>query len=531
MNIKRINKVLIYTLLVFSLFTFSVYPKSHAKYFKEDESLFYGITLNNMFKGVNDQISYLSGTNYKNAKFTFKFDRSTMLKNNESLKYKIVVYNNCTIDKVVTKGSKSVNNNIATITYNDNNDDQIQIQYSCNIDESIVQDSGIDFVYTNYKVYETYQPDNIEYLYMRGSYKISLDNYYQLYPLPSGVISDDKKVLILPKDSNNKYKTFTSWISDYANQYGADYLNILQNYIQTKYLDEVTILNTTLSLPGITVEFDSTTNEYKYTLDDNVIGYARTKYANYKNNMYFTDDNLTSEKLNEIFIYYLENFVFPDDDIIKNKVVEYINNKGGIYKLYKGEIKIPGVVYYPESDLITISQNIMDIITASESSPVFATHGNKFDMFDSVVAGLTSNYSFITDAVIDYLNNNCYDFVNMWMKTAEVFDEYFVIIPEIEGVRQNPILFHIYSPYVESDPTTHVNYVTATELISGMEVKVEYNISDIQGLKTTLTNINNATGKTLTFADRMFTTSGTYNDGYYTSVVTGSTITISFIIE
>lgn len=529
MNIKKINKVLIYTLLVFSLFTFSVYPKSHAKYFKEDESLFYGITLDKLFVGENDTISYVSGTNYSKVKYRFSFNGSNLLKDGESVSYRVVVDNVCSIDSSSPKGSK--NGNEVTINLNANTNDEIVVYYSCNVEDLIEEDSGIDFVKSGFKVYETYQPDNIEYLYTKGSEKISLSDYYNNYPLPTGIISDDKKTLTLPKDAINKYDTFVSWINDYGNKYGAAYTSDLLAYVQSVYSDETAILNKELSLRGITVTSDAN-GDYTYVLQDSVIGYARTARSLYKYSMYFTDKSMEADDMTEVLTYYLNTYVYPDDSETVTKVLDYINSRGGIKKLINKEIKIPGLTYGEEENVVKISENILSIIIASESSPVFAIHTTQvFDMFDSIAAGLTGNYSFITDEVVDYLNDNCYDFVNMWIKIDAAFSEYFVITPVINEVKHNSILFHIYSPYVESDATTHVNYVTATELISGMEVKVEYSISDIEGLKTTLTNINTATGKTLTFEDAMFTTSGTYNDGYYTSVVTASTITISFIIE
>lgn len=538
MNLKKINKVLIYTLLVFSLFTFSVYPKSHAKYFKEDESLFYGLNLNKLFIGENDTISYVSGTNYSTVKYRFSFNRSTLLKSDDdSLNYKIVVDDVCSIDSVSGDGSKSINGNTATIKFTDNTESEIIVYYSCSVDDLLVNESDLDFVTSSFKVYETYKPDNIEYLYTKGSDKILLSDYYEKYPLPTGIISDDKKTLTIPNIALNKYDTFTSWLSEYANTYGSAYTSDLSAYIETVYNDEDTILDTSLSLRGISVTNDSSKDQYVYELEDNVIGYARTSRSYNKNNMYFSDKNMTDDEITEVLTYYLNTYVYPDDSETATKVLEYILNKGGINKLISGECKIPGLIYGAEEDVVNISTNILSIITASESSPVFATHTTQiFDMFDSIAAGLTSNYSFITDAVIDYLNNNCYDFVNLWIKTGEAFNEYFVITPVTQDsdgndITHNSILFHIYSNYIESDETTHVNYVTATELISGMEVKVEYSIDDIESAKSDLNTINTTINKEVTLDDNMFTISGTYNDGYYTSVVTDSTITISFVIE
>lgn len=531
MNIKKINKVLIYTLLVFSLFTFSVYPKSHAKYFDEDEALFYALELDKLFIGENDTISYVSGTNYSKVKYLFTFNSSNLLKDGESVSYRIVVDNVCSIDSVSHKGTK--NGNEATVKLTANTDDEIMVNYSCNVEDIIEVDSGIEFVKSGFKVYETYQPDNIEYLYTKGSEKIALSVYHDKdhYPLPTGIISVDKKTLTLPKDAINKYDTFVSWINDYGNKYDAAYTSDLLAYVQSVYSDETAILNKELSLRGIVVTSDAN-GDYTYEFKDSVIGYARTSRSLYKYSMYFTDKSMEADDMTEVLTYYLNTYVYPDDSETVTKVLDYINSRGGIKKLINGEIKIPGLIYGAEENVVKISENILSIITASESSPVFATHTTQvFDMFDSIAAGLTGNYSFITDEVIDYLNNNCYDFVNVWTKIDAAFSEYFVITPVINEVKHNPILFHIYSPYVESDAATHVNYVTATELISGMEVKLEYNISDKESAKSDLNNINTAINKTVVLDNKMFTTSGTYNDGYYTSVVTASTITISFIIE
>lgn len=541
MNIKKINKVLIYTLLVFSLFTFSVYPKSHAKYFDEDEALFYALELDKLFIGENDTISYVSGTNYSKAKYLFTFNSSNLLKDGESVSYRIVVDNVCSIDSVSHKGTK--NGNEATVKLTANTDDEIMVNYSCNVEDIIEVDSGIEFVKSGFKIYETYQPDNIEYLYTKGSEKIALSVYHDKdhYPLPTGIISVDKKTLTLPKDAINKYDTFVSWINDYGNKYGAAYTSDLLAYVQSVYSDETAILNKELSLRGIVVTSDAN-GDYTYEFKDSVIGYARTYYSYNRYNkyyMYFTDLAMTDDQATELLVYYFNTYIYPSDSETATKVLNYINSRGGINKLIKGTTKIPGITFNTVEKVVIISDNILNIIKASESSPVFANHGaNELDMINSIIAGLTSNYSFITDAVISYITSSpdCYEFGAYWSKINEAFDKYFVITPvtqdgEGNNVTHNPILFHIYSPYVESDATTHVNYVTATELISGMEVKVEYSISDKEGLKTTLTSINTATGKTLTFEDAMFTTSGTYNDGYYTSVVTASTITISFIIE
>ena len=69
----------------------------------------------------------------------------------------------------------------------------------------------------------------------------------------------------------------------------------LVEYIKTVYKDEASILDTNLSLRGISVTYNSTTDEYVYELLDSAIGYARTHYSYSKFNTYFTDKSMTDE--------------------------------------------------------------------------------------------------------------------------------------------------------------------------------------------------------------------------------------------
>lgn len=528
-------KVLIYTLLVFSLFAFAIYPKSHAKYIKEDESLFYGMNLYNLFIGDNNTISTQNTSTYETVKYKFNFDRSNYLtSNDESVSYRIVVNSDCNITRVETKGTKSFSNNTATIKYNktDNNngnyEDTIYVYYTCSVSDLLVTESNNEVVSTSFKVYETYKPDNIEYLYTKGANKLLLDEYLELYPLPTGTISSDKKTLTLPSVAEDKYDTFISWINQYAQKYGADYATAISSYVTNTYKNESDILNINLKLNGLNITTQN--NNFIYTLDESFIGYARTYLSPNKYNVYFSDFSMTNSKVDELFEYYLNTYVFPGESTTIETIMNFIEERGSIGDVIKGNLIIPGLTYFNDKQYIKISDNILNIIAASKSSPAYALYGEMFDMFDSIAAGLTSNYSFITNEVIDYLNNtsSCFEFVDYWYTTGTAFNKYYVITPIINEVEQTPILFHIYSNYDANDSTTHVNYVTATQLTSGMEVVLESN--DVSELKNAINSINTKLNIDKPVNDTMFTTSDTYSN-YYTSVINGNNIKITFVLE
>lgn len=567
MNIKKINLVLLYTLFIFSLFTFSVYPKSHAKYFKEDVPLVYKIGLVGLYRGQNETSAFATGTTYDKAVYQFNFDRSTLVKDEaEYVSYRVVVDEVCNIESVSSTyaSSTSINGNEATIEYskNDNNADNIVVKYSCDVKDLIVTGTnGLNYINTDYEIYETYHPDKIEYLYMYGlggvTY-ISLDNFYERYPIPEGIISEDKKTLKIPKAAENKYETFTVWVDEYVSTYLTDAYDksVVKNYILDTFVDEASILGETLVLKGLEKEHND--ENYVYVIDANLIGYAKTADAELPTNMYFSNPSADAEVLTNIFTYYLENYLYPNDSDSVKKVIDYVNSCGGVASIIKdSSITIAGLTYDSEEGLLRVSKNILIIINSINSDVVEIPHvSSSLQMMKSFNEAITYAYpDFIDQSVLDHIGTYETEIQTYRKKIDGAFDVYVIVdMPDVTNedgteTTYEPLLFHMYSNYVETDTATHYNYVEVIQLVGDMVVEMTYSLEpttdDYDGVDdmiTDLASIDTALGQTHDFDTLVLTptdTDGNYIDGtyidtdkYYTTTIDNANnkITVKFTI-
>ena len=73
---KRINKVIIFTLLLLSAIIFSSFNPSCAKYFKEEENLKYNLTIKQLYRELNNNeysVSINSSSTVNSMVLNFKF--------------------------------------------------------------------------------------------------------------------------------------------------------------------------------------------------------------------------------------------------------------------------------------------------------------------------------------------------------------------------------------------------------------------------------------------------------------------------
>lgn len=526
MNLKKINKVLLYTLLVFSIFTFSGYPKSFSKYIKEDDNaLIYHVSIEALNKGDNDSLALTNSSTYKEANFSFNFSQSELFNNtiDKSQIYNISVNNSCTITNIDTNAKVVINGSTATLTYSKKGTDNIIVDYTCLVDDIKTTIDEVIYIESSIDVKEKFMPENKSYNYTNGSLIISLDDYLERYPLPDGVISADKKTFTLPKVVNNKYEKVNAWLNEYIKTYGSDYSVTTLAYFKTLYPNEDAIF-LDKGLKGIVIT--ETIDNYIYTIDDNFIGYART-YENREiipNYLYFstTDVTLTSEA----FEYYLNTYTYPGETEKINRIINYVNLNGGISSIMVpdalGNYKtIPGL-YYSDNQVL-VENNIMDYIEIFETKIIKITITDMFSMYSVLVNTLQSVYDFIS---IDTYNKIIADGNVINSVTMNNTDSYSEIVPFNDYYVFDNVLLHISSDGL-------INKVEAFELIDDEEIKISFLKTEESEIVSTLELIDTYLGTTLkeqfnSYID-ITTVSGTY--GIFASEITDAEIILTFTID
>lgn len=525
MNLKKTNKVLCITLLIFSAFTFATYQTSQSKYIKDEDSLFYSLRLENLYIGENRSLALTSGNNYKKVNFKVSFNRSKQMVDSDTMDtYTFSVkQSSCNITKVVSKGTTKITGNSAKISYSSKGEEKIDVIYSCNVEDIVKNISGEEYLYTSFEVSEVFSPENKKFLYTDGESVMSLSDYYERYPIPTATISDDLKTLTLPVDQGDKYLEIENWINLFATTYATEYASDLTKYFKTVYASEADVINLSKSLRGLTISKggDEFNNEiYIYTLDDNFAGYARTEVKSPVNNymMYFSNPDLSKSEAEEIFNYYLDRYLYSKTSKEYNDIQTYLNKVGGIGTIILDPTKkIAGISYYPEKQQIIIDENILIIVDSVLNKKIKIEYdtSNALKMFIALSGSLSTAYPDMNSNIITAIQNDMKVF-NSVTQTNKAFSDYFYYTSGSDYV-----LLRIYSNGSEC------NYAILEEIKSGNDIELEFlkTRTDLFNyIKTTLGYIDTSLGTLYAnqFTEDMLLASGTY--GIFT-------ITVSDIIN
>lgn len=431
-NLRKVNRILFFTLLVFSLFTFANYSESSSKYVIQYENP--DLTYNIGFKPLYDNFVPSVKAIGEKVEYVLEFYRTAVI-GDKSVKKDVLNVNlnledsDCEIVSIngfKTNGGKNsykIDGQNAILTYKDitsniDSKSNVSIVYSCTASTVLEKHNGVDSTKFAYEILE--EIDDVE------SFKYAGGTYYNKYVKPAGyIISDDKRTLKITHATliDSYADVLTDWIDQYVSKY-FDYLNKsdansnLRNYLQHIFDADVDLSQ----IKGIS--YDSVTKEY--TLDDRVMSYAYTvvNSSNPKllyflslNNEAKFDASTVEEMFDYYFLEYYSEYIDSKDEIYK-----YIEDNKGIYAAFTGSVKIPGINVITNT-AISISASILSIIhpvppdltigditnsTAGEIKNLLNTNLLKF--LDGKVEVDEANFTQITSNML--LTNDIGDFIH-----------------------------------------------------------------------------------------------------------------------
>lgn len=313
---KYIRFVLCFVFLFLGFVSMSVYPTSYSIFIDENNTaLVYGTKLYQLYQGLLD-LNFDTTSTYKTLRMDFNLPRNVIAKENETDLYTIELSKNC---EVVTHGltilESSTNANRYQMRFGANEASK-KIQFACNVP---VNTSGVQPVDVIVKVNEQIGNEQ-SFLYKEGSYH--MDNYYNLRSLPE--IEYTLKEFVMPLDAKGKYSSFEKWIADYLDTVltKSSDKKMVKDYVKTVYNSDATLINKSLSLMGIVMTPNEEKGIYTYRIEDNLVGYAKTKKAVSPRYMYFTTQD--KKELDKAFQYYLGVYLKNENDF--QAVLNYLNH-------------------------------------------------------------------------------------------------------------------------------------------------------------------------------------------------------------
>ena len=449
MKKRVINKIIIYTMIIFCMSVFSCFPKSYSKYIKDEIPAKFNVNLSSIvYEEELDTIAFASGSTYETAHYTFGFKRGNDWNSNtndEREHIYVKIEQACEITGVISKGTNTYSGNTATITYSSSGEDYITVKFKCNVETIKKTISNEDSVYVNINVYEKFEPENVEYFYANDSSIMTLDKYYSLYHKP--VVEGNR--LILPSAYVGKYEAFESWIKSYADKAG--YSEEIIAYVKSVYTNETDITGLNKSLEGLTVTEDLVNNQYIYEIDNNFTGYARTYYSRMTLNklarVAFSNSGADDAEINRIFKDYLQTYgtnTYTPDDV--ETIMSYVSSFGSLNHIIKANNTILGFTYLPDTNEVRISPSLLDYAKSYLAQEIIISFDIGFNMFDVYWLALPNTYSFITD---DLYHTLSYDssiqasvMKNNTSNTQVAYSDYFAVQ---DTITKKYVLLNVYS--------------------------------------------------------------------------------------
>lgn len=440
-NLKKINKVLITTLILFSVGVFANYSKTSSKYFIDDldtkgDNIANLITFKSLkygdISGILNYQEKLTNLEISDIEYTLKFYRKIVGPKDTDVvtdNYRVVVDNGCTVQKVTTpkaptyepnpdgsinenskgsmykisKGSESETDNVVDITYvNDvesntsegkSSSELITVTYTCPL--SVVKrdkKGGGEETSTMINIFEQVN-DESEFLYLEYNYV--KDFVQKVYAV---LINGNKleKMHIPVEDSQINFDDeFNKWIEAYGKKFSQDnpIFPTMQNLIKRYITDKNVKSNPNKGL-GLKSGNSDAGAAYKIMYQfDTIASQAETYNVNIVSptkpdlpQLYFID-NISATETTELFKRYLKDYYnYSDADI--TTIIDYVAEYGGISTVLGNSTKtIPGIShisagvrYYVSVDSSILRQiEIRDkVIVAKNSSNIMSDFVNNF---------------------------------------------------------------------------------------------------------------------------------------------------------
>ncbi len=502
-NLKLINKVLMTTLLVFSIPTFANYSKTTSKYVKDNYvALESDISFVNPSGSAN--MTLLRGS-WTEIQYKLTFDRNTYVDND---KYEVEVPSGCLIDKngISSRATSTINKNKVTLEYHDKSADQVGVTYTCQVADlnGTVVDANTTKITTYAKIYETM--DDFKFLFFKGDRITTVRK-------PHGYVDGDKsEYYYLPDipelDAATRKKEIEDWITvTYPEANGiSDMSASILEYLQSTNTDIIT----SLTLSGIDVS-DTTIDGQKYYvfhITDDFIGYVKTyRFRNNRDKIYFSNANITESRANEVLDDYLKFFYPNNEDGTASeefiKIRTYIYDNGGIYQVIKGTGTIRGVTRGATDDEILLSENLLtfiDIFNGEEKSIEYNSQTNYTDMIYAIIDVLCLKYSYIPDTISKdtKIVSTLYALAQK-IKKGEVSEYISYVVPETNI----PVLIHIFN-------ANNNIYVSAVKLSNTEPIVLTTRTSsayyDITSIKEFIAKIDEENARSATLDDTLYHT-------------------------
>ncbi len=459
-NLKYVNKVLMTTLLVFSIPTFANYSKTTSKYVKDN---YVALESNMSFVNPSGEgdITLLKG-NWVELQYRVSFNRNTFVDNDF---YEVEVPSGCLIDAdgVESKAKTTIDANKVSLAYDNKSDDQISVSYTCtvaNLNGTVI-DENTTRVTTYAKIYETM--DDFRFLFYK-------DHRITNVKKPHGYVEGDKKeYYYLPDisdlDAEARKHEIETWIREtYPEANGlADLESYITSYLQSAYT-ETPVDITTIDLGGLDITTKTVDGQkyFVFHITDDFVGYVKTyRGTTHKEDLYFSNTNITEERANEILEDYLEFFYPNSSDGTPSeehtKISNYIRDSGGIYKVIKGTGSIRGILNGDTPDMFVLSENLMTFIDIfnGEEKPIeySSTNFNAQTVTTDILTMLSLKYSYLPENIAEDRDLYMAIFMKAMTFTSQKVDEY--ISYTIKDTNEQ-ILIHLVS---NMDELIYVNAV------------------------------------------------------------------------
>lgn len=400
-NLLKVNKILIITLIVFSVGVFGSYSKTASKYLIQDISD--NILNKTSFKGLTQEVEPSITLIGDKAQITIDFFRTAAVDDSSvvqdeiefslldtSEKCRIInvsnskngtsrgFYKNESNSYAPVPKEGEYQNNI-TFTYNDitsniSNDTAVTLTIECDAEDILVTDGNKkDYLKVEYRAIEKIQTNNSE---EKEKFKMFGGLYYssKKYEKPvkdSYIISDDKKKLTLISTELTD-AILNEWVDAYVSKY---YSNLDKNTVTARFKAYLnSIYSTPDKITGLVVNGSKTEFEFS----DLIVSYAYTNYT--KNNkpvaLYFMDSTVSNtdydvnnsivldkNTIDDMFTYYY-NLYYRDTPVNEEddkKILKYISDNGGVSSFILDKKPISGIVS-GQTRSITINKAIIRTI-------------------------------------------------------------------------------------------------------------------------------------------------------------------------
>lgn len=315
---QRIYEILMGVLVFVCIIETGSFTPSHSLYLNENNSaLTYQTQLTQLYYKDAIVVGRNNASTSTNILLDFTITPNTVAKDGEKDSYTLTIPKGCSVS-----GLSNPNDHGNLRTYSLTLTATKSFSANCEIAKILENDSFEVPIVVEEKI-----GNEDTFRYTDGGYpKTSLSEYYKFRP----VVTPNGSTFTFHKNSSRQEVSakFSSWLSDYlsrvAGNQASSYSKVLSDYIKTVYNDyqgnnPATLFDAQLILKGLQSKYDDNTGIYTYTVEDNLLGYARTNAESNKNWIYFSTTNPT--EMEEAFLDHLKNnYNETEYDLIKRYV-------------------------------------------------------------------------------------------------------------------------------------------------------------------------------------------------------------------